>query len=90
MATWVQEVEVDQIVDGGAYFIAIRPKTAMAGYLFWSRGLNGKERWASKPGIAIRVLGNEKLRNQLRERPTLVAVAVPADADKRWKRRKAI
>jgi len=54
MATWVQEVEVDRIVDGGAYFIAIRPKTAMAGYLFWSRGLNGKERWASKPGIAIR------------------------------------
>lgn len=88
MAGWVKVVEVAGVEEGKAYFIALRPKTPMASYRFWAKGLNGKHLWSEKPGIAVRAAGNDQLRQLLKDRPDCVAVLVPADADTRWRRRK--
>lgn len=90
MSSWIKEVEADAVAENATYFIARRPRTAMAPYLFHARDIKGKSVMSEKPGIADRVVGNDKLRAALREHLDLVAVEVPPDADKRWKRRKRV
>jgi len=87
MRDWIKAVAIDAIEDGESYFLATGPGDSP---LLWSQPLRGKERWTTKPGIAVRFSGGENLRVLLR-RPTnasVVAFKVPADADKRWKKRK--
>lgn len=71
---------------------------------FYSTWGNGTAAWSGKPGIAERFPGNDKLRDYIERfeannktaihqwpRGTrIVALEVPADADKRWKRRKVV
>lgn len=60
--------------------------------MFYSRGLNGKNLWSVKPGIAIQAYGGEQLVTTFAKNKAkgieLVAIEVPADADKRWRARK--
>lgn len=50
--------------------------------------IKGRNILSYKPGIATHVIGNDKLRKILREQSNHVAIEIPADADRRWKRRK--
>ena len=88
MKKWIKEVEADQIADNAQYCIALRPASRLASHMFSARGLNGKTCWSEKPGIAKRYEGGEELREHLRQRKDLIAVAVPADADTRWQARR--
>jgi hypothetical protein len=90
MSGWIKEIEADAVAEDATYFIARRPRTAMASHLFYAKNIKGKAIMSEKPGIADRFVGNEKLRAALRECGDLVAIEVPADADKRWKRRKRV
>ncbi len=63
----------------------------MGSTLFWCRYLSGKEQWSSKPGIAIRFVGDAAFVKKLSEyNGQLVAIEVPSDADKRWRARKPV
>lgn len=86
-ASWIEPVEADQIVDGEPYFLAFRPRNEMQGYSFYCTDIRGKTIIASKPGIATQMVGNDKLRGILVAHPDHVAVKVPPDSHKRWKRR---
>jgi len=88
MAKWAVEVEAADVVDEETYFLAQRRPTPAAPYLFAATNGAGESMWASKPGIANHYAGSEKFRAYLRENDKLVAVKVPADADKRWKSRR--
>lgn len=90
MSSWIKEVTLEQLQEGRAYFLAKKWESECAGtsYMFHSRLLNGKVQWSSKPGIAVRCVANEKLREILTEHADLVAIEIPADADSRWKARK--
>ncbi|BBH11781.1 hypothetical protein [Chromobacterium haemolyticum] len=86
---WIKIVPADEIIDGEAYFLAVDRGTGLCrSYMFYSTDIKGKKILSSKPGIAIHVAGNEKLRTILREKPDHVAIQIPADADRRWARRK--
>lgn len=91
MATWAKPVEAKDIQESELYFLgknvtAHSPEMA-ASWLFYSKDIKGKLKWASKPGIALRIRGDQKLREILAENPHLQAIPVPKDADQRWKRR---
>lgn len=79
------EIEAADIQEGVLYFIAFRNSFPRE---YAAQGLNGKFRWSIKPGIACRYEGGEALRRELAAKPNLVAVAVPADADQRWRARR--
>lgn len=86
--SWIKVVPVSEIVPDGTYFLAMTPQ-GNGGTWFWSRYLNGKEQWSSKPGIGIRFVGGPALIAKITEHGgKICAVEVPADADKRWKARK--
>lgn len=87
MASWIKEATASEIVDGNEYFIGIRPKHDSQGWFFFSQNRKGKQMVSSKPGIAIRYVGSDAMRDVLSNRPELGAVIIPADADKRWKMR---
>lgn len=88
MSAWVREVPIEAIEDGTSYFLGFRPRGVNAPWLFIAENARGKRLVSQKPGIAVRALGNDKLRALLRERQDLVAIAVPADADQRWRMRR--
>jgi hypothetical protein len=87
---WIVEVPADQVQDDTDYFIGRRPRTEMAGWLFVAENRAGKQMMSEKPGIAMRFVGGEKMRAHLRGRPDLAAIAIPADADKRWRARRCV
>lgn len=89
MSNWVKTVEVDDVQDGKTYFIGRRLESNAVGQLFWSRPLRGKDQWTVKPGIALRYTGDDDFREVLRKNPIAVAIEVPANADRRWRARKA-
>lgn len=89
MPEWVKAVEADNVQDGKIYFIGRRSETHVGIQLFWSRPLRGKDQWTVKPGIALRYTGDDDFRELLRKNPVAVAVEVPANADQRWRARKA-
>ena len=55
---------------------------------FLCRGLDGKQFWGHKPGIAMRLELDDGLRTLLNNHSDWTLVAIPADADKRWRARK--
>ena len=81
-------VEAEDIETGKLYFLAMKPVWEYGETLYASRGLNGKFCWAGKPGIANKYAGSEELKAELKAKPDLIAIAVPPDADKRWRARK--
>lgn len=86
---WQVEVTVDNLDPDGYYFLANRWESmGRVNYLYWSRGLNGKESWTSKPGIAIHIRGNDQFVKLLKSNPKFVALKIPEDHAKRWKARK--
>lgn len=87
MSAWIQEVPIEGIQDGTSYFIGFRPRGVNAPWLFVAENRKGKRLVSQKPGIAVRALGNDKLRDLLRDRPDIAAIAIPADADRRWRMR---
>ena len=90
MASWIKEVPLCDLIDGECYFLARKWTTGVGlHYLFLSRLANGRPRLSSKPGIAIRCVANDNLRQTLAEHEGYVAVEIPGDADKRWKARKS-
>lgn len=87
-ADWIKEVEFADIKDGQLYFIAQRPPTDMVMHEFAARGLNGRDIWSQKPGIARKFEGSEDFRKYMEGKPNLIAIEIPADAATRWKARK--
>jgi hypothetical protein len=81
-------VDPETIELGRLYFLAMKPETEYAPLLYASRGLNGKFCWSVKPGIANKYEGSERLKAELQAKPNLIAIAVPPDADKRWRARR--
>ncbi len=89
MANWIREVEASDVVDGAAYFVAKRPHDCdCKTWYFFAENRAGKRMMSIKPGIAMQFNGDDKLRELLKAQADLVAVAVPADADKRWRARR--
>ena len=84
---WCVPVPVGETTEDKTYFIGRKYGNT---YMFWSCGLNSKESFTTKPGIAIRFVGGHKLERVFYANPhvQLVAIEVPHDADKRWKARK--
>ncbi len=87
---WEKEVPIDDIKDDGDYFIAkFNDFSGHRNYMYLARGLNKKLCWSVKPGIAIRYVGGDGLKEHLaKNNGAHVALEVPKDADKRWKARK--
>lgn len=91
MQSWIKFVPVELAVQHEDYFIGRRrnigdPYHESCDLL--CQGLDGKQMWGSKPGIAMRLEFDDGLRMLLNERSHWVLVAIPADADKRWRARK--
>lgn len=89
MAGWIKAVPVGDVQDGTLYFVGRPPKWKYGTWAFWSEWLNGKRAWSEKPGIALQYEGGDGLRKLLAERPDCMAVEVPKDADRRWRKRRA-
>ena len=89
MSEWIKQIPVAETKEDKSYFIA-RSYNNGKSFDFWSCYLNGKENWSIKPGIAIRYHGGESLIRTFAKNPQaeLIAIEVPADADKRWRARK--
>lgn len=91
MQAWIKFIPREQLVEGEVYFIGRHRNPGdpyHEGCTFLGRGLNGKTMWTEKPGIAIKAVCDDAFRAVLDEDPAYKAVAIPADADKRWKARK--
>lgn len=89
MKNWDKtSVEPDKIETGRLYFLARKPVWKYGALVYAARGLNGKFCWSVKPGIANKYEGSEALKTELLTNPDLIAIAVPPDADKRWRARR--
>ena len=89
MSSWVIRVATPDIDESTEYFLAKQVgRAGVGGYYFVAQDIKGKFLWSQKPGIALWVLGNEKLHAFLKDHPEAFAVQIPGDADKRWRRRK--
>lgn len=89
--SWIKFVPTEEAVQHEDYFIGRRrnigdPYHEACDLL--CKGLDGKQIWGSKPGIAIRAELDDGLRMLLNRHPDWALVAIPADAAKRWKARK--
>lgn len=89
---WIIEVPAAKLDPRKEYFLANRHEhpPGRFNYAFYSRGLNGKTMWSSKPGIAMRFDGGEKLKAFLAEHTFCTALEIPKDAATRWKARKRV
>lgn len=88
MSHWAKIVEREALRADRSYFLAKRPVGLMTVPCFFQgAGKNGKLCWTQKPGLAHHYSGDARLVEVLGRRPDLCAVAVPADAGKRWKAR---
>lgn len=89
--SWIKVSTADEIIDGKDYFLAVeRGEEPHKNYMFYSQDIKGKNILSSKPGIATHIIGNDKLRAILVEHHDHVAIDIPADAERRWKRRKPV
>ncbi|QKJ65467.1 hypothetical protein HQN60_01235 [Deefgea piscis] len=87
--SWIKTVTADEIIDEKSYFWAVERDTqSVRGYAFYSQDIKGKNCLSSKPGFAMHVVGNNKLRKVLRERTDHITIEIPSDFELRWKRRK--
>lgn len=90
MTSWVKTVEANDVEEGQSYFLGknLAAEGVCPHWYFHATDIKGKAIMSQKPGIASRFLGGEQLREILAKHPELKAIPVPADADKRWTRRK--
>lgn len=86
MQTWIKIIPPEELNPETYYFLGAR--LGMDGVHFWSEMKNGKRQWTSKPGIALLYKGTETLAETIKGNPKYCAIEIPADAAKRWKRRK--
>lgn len=97
MKSWKKEVPFSEVKEGKLYFVA-RTWTWGEGQTAWQlygEGKNGKPVWTDKAGIAVRFKPNALLAAALGKanaketgNARIVLFEVPANADKRWKRRR--
>lgn len=89
--SWKIIVPNHSLVDGKRYFLAWPQymNGAIAEWRFWSRALNGKKIWSTKPGIAMKIVCDENLRSDLVSNPDWCAVEIPENAEKIWRKRKS-
>ena len=87
MRKWIREVAPADLQDGVQYFLARRPRTAMDCYWFLAENRKGARSMSMKPGLAVRVECGDELRAFLEKHADHCAIAIPADADRRWKMR---
>jgi hypothetical protein len=88
VSNWIKVVPAVELDPSKAYFLGRHDGDEFVGaWRFYSQDMKGRLCMTTKPGLAVRIVGNEKLAGILAERPEFVAIEVPADADKRWKRR---
>lgn len=86
---WIKEIPTKSLIEGEVCFLAKRIVGANStSYLFHGRDLSGKLLWTQKPGLAIKALVDSKFLKILADDKSLVAIKIPADADKRWTKRK--
>lgn len=89
---WIKNiVPLEETIEEGTYFLAkpIEATNGTISYFYLCRNSQGKQCWAGKLGIAIHLIGGENLLKLISGNPSLsdlVAIEVPPDADKRWKR----
>lgn len=76
-------VPIPAIVEEGSYFIC---RLSPAGLRYAGTTNKGKGVMTLKPGMADVYVGNDKLRLTLFKHADHIAVEVPADASKRWRR----
>lgn len=90
MTSWIKTVEANEVEEGQPYFLGknVAGDGVPPQWYLHATDIKGKAVMSQKPGIASRFLGGEKLREILAKHPELKAIPVPADADKRWTRRK--
>lgn len=90
MQRWIKFVPIDEMVEHEDYFIG-RHRNKGDPYHescdILCRGLDKKLVWGHKPGIAVRLECDDGLRMLLQKNPSWSVVAIPADADRRWKAR---
>jgi len=86
--SWVKPVGVDGIKEGVEYFIGREPLSRLSQWTFYAELKSGKRQWSSKPGLAIRYVGCDKLRKEVSKHEGVACVEVPANAEKRWRSRK--
>ena len=86
MQSWIKIIPVEETTEAGTYFIGRRDAS---GCDFYSRDKRGRTCFTSKPGLAIRYAGGPGLVRDFARNPgiRLVAIEVPSDSNKRWKRR---
>ena len=88
MAKWQPiELTAGDIQEDKDYFLVMLKLTPSSPRLYLAFGLDGKQMWSQKPGIAAHVAGDDKLRKILRNDGTLRAIEVPADHARRWRAR---
>ena len=90
MQSWIKFVALQDAVEHEDYFIGRRRNIGDDSHEacdLLCRGLNGKQIWGSKPGIAMRLELDDGLRMLLQRYEDWALIAIPADADKRWKAR---
>lgn len=90
MQSWIKFVALEDAVEHEDNFIGRRRNIgddAHEACDLLCSGLNGKQIWESKPGIAVRVELDDGLRMLCQRYQDWTLIAIPADADKRWKAR---
>lgn len=90
---WVVVVKPEDLDPTKEYFLMIIwvGGHGLRSWSVYSRLLNGEKSFTSKPGIGVRFSANgakDTLQRNKHKIEGLVAVEVPADADKRWRARK--
>jgi len=87
MQTWIKIIPVEETLESKEYFIGRECRDYCD---FYCRNKAGKNVWAGKPGIALHFAGGPKMVSDFTKNPhvNLVAIEIPADADRRWSRRR--
>lgn len=85
--SWIKVVPLGRIENDKEYFLAKPPHGDYPPSSFYSSDINGKTIISGKPGIAIRFSADTTRQHLTAHPETLIALEVPADADKRWRRR---
>lgn len=91
MQSWIKIIPIGETTTEGTYFIGRRwiPSNDQPPWCdFLCELKSGKRQWASKPGIAIRVKGGEKLIEYFAANSETDLIAIEVPPNKKWSRRK--
>lgn len=91
MQKWIKLVPIDKIQDGVEYFLGIESNAGdVYGHhyvRFYGKDKRGKTVMTWKPGLAMRIVGGDKLRDIIRDNASHVCIEIPANAARRWTKR---